>query len=821
LGALVLPVVCADDGATIDQALGGVNTEVDPSTGGDEFVESSEATKNVMTDEEKEALEASKETHQFQAEVSRMMDIIINSLYTQKEVFLREVISNSADALEKIRYLSVTDGAVLGDTRELDIRIEADRNEQTLTITDTGVGMTKQDLVNNLGTLAKSGTTNFLEALSGSGGDLSLIGQFGVGFYSTYLVSDRVTVVSKNNDDSQHIWESTADASFSVAEDPRGSTLGRGTKVILHMKDDATEFLSETVLKDLVNRFSQFIAFPIYLKVTKTITEEVPEDDAEEEEESEDGEEKKKKTKTISKEVKQWEQVNTQKAIWLRSKDEIENNEYDEFYKAIAKDWSPPLTYTHFSAEGEVEFKAILFCPQSAPTDMFDNYYNKHAQIKLFVRRVLITDQMEDLLPSYLNFIKGVVDSDDLPLNVSREQLQQHKILKVISKKLVRKILEMFKRMLKEHEKQEEEDEDEEEAEEDGEKKEKEKKGESKWDKFYTHFSKSLKLGCYEDDTNRGKIAKLLRFYTSKSPEKQVSLDKYVDGMKEDQDAIYYMAGESVEKSMKSPHLQVFKKRDLEVLFLTEQMDEPCIQKQTDFEGKKFISIQKGQAKLSTTDEEKKRQKKLKEMYEPLLKWFKDLLGDRIGKVELSKRLVEDPCTVVSSEYGYSAQMERVMKTQAFADNSQMKWMMANKIFEVNPNHPVVVDLLTKIKEEPNDEAAKKTAELLFHSSMIAAGYEVEAPTTIASAVYRLLSKELGVDPDAPVEDVDVGPLDDEENENEDEEEDDEEIDPTTPEGQKAELDRLVKEAMEENERMKGESEGGEDDDSSGGHDEL
>merc|ERR1712166_997523 len=479
------------------------------------------------------------EKHEFQAEVNRLMDIIINSLYTDKNVFLREIVSNSADALEKARFHSVQDEAFLGEMQDMEIKIEHDPEAKTISITDTGVGMTKADLINNLGVVAKSGTTNFLEAMA-DGADTNLIGQFGVGFYSAFLVADKVSVTSKCNEDPvQHVWESSADASFTVVDDPRGNTLGRGSRVTLHLKEDAHDYLSEDKLKESAKKYSQFIQFPIYVKVKKEVDADAEEDDdgdkdddeekkddveAKDDEEKEDEEEKeedapKKKT------VYEWEQVNTQKAIWLRSKEDVTEEEYNEFYKGISKDYLDPLAYTHFNAEGEIEFKSILFLPKKAPFDMMDNYWTKKSEVKLFVRRVLVAEKFEELLPRYLGFVRGVVDSDDLPLNVSREQLQQNKIMKVISKKLVRKVLELMKKLAKEDdsgEDEDDEDEDDEEKEEKEEKKNEEEKKdkkdeESTWSKFYKEFNKNLKMGCYEDDSNRSKISKLLRFSTTKS----------------------------------------------------------------------------------------------------------------------------------------------------------------------------------------------------------------------------------------------------------------------------------------------------------------
>merc|ERR1712190_508079 len=435
------------------------------------------------------------------------------------------------------------------------------------------------------------------------------------------------------------------------------------------------------------------------------------------------GEEEKEKTddKPKKKTVFEWEQVNTQKAIWLRAKEDVGEEEYNEFYKSISKDYLDPLAYTRFNAEGEIEFKSILFLPKKAPFDMMDNYWTKKAEVKLFVRRVLVSEKFEDLLPRYLNFVRGVVDSDDLPLNVSREQLQQNKIMKVIPKKLVRKILELMKKLAKEEESG---DDDEDEEKEDGEEKEEKDEAEEKkdksdeegqWSKFWKEFNKNLKMGCYEDDSNRSKLSKLLRFRTTKSEEKEISLDKYLDRMQESQESIYYMSGDSVETMKKAPALQIFQKKDLEVLMLDDHLDEPCLQKLADYEGKKFVSIQKADVKLDETEEEKKRFTKVKDMYKPLTDWWKETLTDltekgamkeagvKIEKVEISKRLTESPVVVVTSQFGYSAQQEKVMKAQAFQNKDQLSMMAGRKTLEVNPNHPVVVDLLAKVKADKED----------------------------------------------------------------------------------------------------------------------
>merc|ERR1712228_770785 len=392
----------------------------------------------------------------------------------------------------------------------------------------TGIGMSKADLINNLGTVAKSGTTNFLEAMA-EGADTNLIGQFGVGFYSAFLVADKVSVTSKCNDDPvQHVWESSADASFTVVPDPRGNTLGRGSRVTLHLKEDAHDYLSESKLKDVAKKYSQFIQFPIYVKVKKEVEAEADEEDDDEDDEKdeddvetkddEEEEEEKEDKKPEKKTVFEWEQVNTQKAIWLRNKEDVTEEEYSEFYKSISKDYLDPLAYTHFNAEGEIEFKSILYLPKKAPFDMMDNYWQKKSEVKLFVRRVLVAEKFDELLPRYLNFVRGVVDSDDLPLNVSREQLQQNKIMKVISKKLVRKVLELMKKLAREEESGDDEDEEKEEEEKKrrggkrGGEEGQEGEEEGTWTKFWKEFNKNLKMGCYEDDSNRSKLSKLLRF---------------------------------------------------------------------------------------------------------------------------------------------------------------------------------------------------------------------------------------------------------------------------------------------------------------------
>jgi len=748
----------------------------------DEAVEKVEKVEEEKTDEPKlvdgftpdqlEKMAESGESHEFQAEVSRLMDIIINSLYTDKQVFLRELISNSADALEKVRFYSTSDPNYLGDTKDLDIKLEFDATAKTLSITDTGCGMTKTDLINNLGTVAKSGTTNFLEAMA-EGGDANLIGQFGVGFYSAFLVADKVTVTSKSNDEpAQSVWESTADAKFTLSEDPRGATLGRGTRITLHLKEDALDYLSENKLKETVGKYSQFIQYPIYVKTKKEV--EVDDFDDSDDEDEDDDKEEEEKEDEVKKVEFDWEQINTEKAVWKRAKEDVTDEQYRSFYKAFSKDYLDPLSWTHFTAEGEVDFNSILFIPEKLPREISENYSSSRSEIKLFVRRVLVSENFEDLLPKYLNFIKGVVDSDDLPLNVSREQLQQNKIMKVISKKLVRKVLEMLKNIAKESEPDEDEEEDSEDK--------PKKKASTKYELLWKEFGKNLKMGCYEDDANRSKISKLLRFYSSKSGDAEISLDKYVDTMPEKQDSIYYISGDSRASMMKMANLQIFKKKDIEVLLLEDPIDEPCLQKLSDFEGKKLVSIQKADVKLEETEDEIKRFNRMKDVYKPLTEWWSSTLkgsNDEAIKalnfeaVVLSKRLTTDPVVVVSSQFGYTPQQERMWRSQTFTDKTQLAMMAGKKTLEINGNHPVIVDLLAKVKADKDDKLAHEIAETMFTAAAVGSGYDLVDSSTFATRVYRMISNTVKVDPDAPVVDIELPEVEEEGEEEEAAEEDD------------------------------------------------
>merc|ERR1719240_2147902 len=667
------------------------------------------------------AEEKAAEQFQFQADVNKLMDIIINSLYSKKEIFLRELISNGSDALDKTRFMSLTDPSVLGegDTAKLEMKLIADKEKKTLTLIDRGCGMSKDDLINQLGTVAQSGTSSFIEAFS-EGADVNLIGQFGVGFYSVYLVADSVAVHSKSNEDEkQWVWESSADSTFSVYEDT-GEDLGRGTKIVLTLKEDCLEFLEEE------------------------------REDAEEEEDDDTP-----KTKKVKKTVSDWELVNDAKALWTRNPSDITDEEYKAFYQSLSKDFGEPLTHTHFSAEGEVEFKSILYIPKEAPYDLYQDYYKKQNNLKLYVRRVMITDEFDELLPRYLGFMKGVVDSDSLPLNVSREMLQQNKVLKVIGKKMTRKAPAMIK-ALADAEKKDDEDEDgekEEEKDEDDESKavEGEEEEESKYTKFWKAFGKYIKMGLIEDAANRTRLAKLLRYATSKSGDKEISLEDYVSNMKEDQKNIYYISGEDKESLLKSPSVEKLLAKDIEIIFMTDSVDEYTVQHLTEFEGKRLINASREGLKLEEGDKEKKREDKYKEMFKPLLDYAKDILGKKAEKVQISKHLVQSPVVVLSADYGWTAQMEKVMKSQAFADQSKFEFMKSKRMFEVNPRHPLIIELNNRIKENVDDSQVKDQVMSLYLAGVVSAGYSLtpEDAQDFAERVKNLVTVSLGVEPDA------------------------------------------------------------------------
>ncbi|MED6198240.1 hypothetical protein PIB30_064260 [Stylosanthes scabra] len=676
--------------------------------------------------EKEEATDVPGEKFEYQAEVSRLLDLIVHSLYSHKEVFLRELVSNASDALDKLRFLSVTEPSLLGDAGELEIRIKPDPDNGTITITDTGIGMTKEELIDCLGTIAQSGTSKFLKALKENkdlGADNGLIGQFGVGFYSAFLVAEKVVVSTKSpRSDKQYVWEADADSSsYLIREetDPE-KILRRGTQITLYLRaDDKYEFSEPTRIQGLVKNYSQFVSFPIYTWQEKTRTIEV-----EEEEEPKEGEEpkadgdKKKTKKTKTEKYWDWELANETKPIWMRNPKEVEKDEYNEFYKKTFNEFLEPLAYTHFTTEGEVEFRSILYVPGMGPLNNEEVINPKTKNIRLYVKRVFISDDFDgELFPRYLSFVKGVVDSDDLPLNVSREILQESRVVRIMRKRLVRKAFDMIQDLS-------------------------ERENKEDYKKFWENFGRFLKLGCIEDSGNHKRLTPLLRFYTSKSEEELKSLDDYVENMGENQKAIYYLASDSLKSAKSAPFLEKLVQKDIEVLYLIEPIDEVAIQNLQTYKEKKFVDISKEDLELGDEDEVKERESK--QEYNLLCDWIKQQLGDKVAKVQVSKRLSSSPCVLVSGKFGWSANMERLMKAQALGDSSSLEFMRGRRILEVNPDHPIIKDLNAACKNAPDSDDAKRAVDLLYDTALISSGFTPDSPAELGGKIYEMMALALG-----------------------------------------------------------------------------
>ncbi|KAF9537469.1 hypothetical protein EC957_008097 [Mortierella hygrophila] len=671
------------------------------------------------------------EKYQFQTEVSRLMNIVINSLYKTPEIFLRELISNGSDALDKIRFQSLTNSSALESNPNLNVTIAVHKDKRIITITDTGIGMTKEDLQKNLGTIAKSGTSEFLDTLSGDKADMDLIGKFGVGFYSVFLVADKVRVTSKNNDDDQYIWESTAVDDFTIAKDPAGNTLGRGTQIAIHLKEDQDQYLDDAKIQQLVAKYSEFINFPIYLRRTKTKTieaetpKEVDTDDSEEPKVEDAKEETPAAPVTVT--YQEDDLMNSNKPIWIRDPKSVTETEYQEFYSVLTREpEAKSMAYSHFKAEGDVEFKAIMYIPNKAPKDLFQRADNVHTNVKLYVKRVFITDDSADFLPRWLGFLKVVVDAEDAPLNVSRETVQSNKSIKSIHKHLVKKMFDLLKTLSADEE---------------------------KYAGFIKEYGTSLKLGALEDKAHIKKIGRLLRYHSSNS-EKYTSLESYVSRMKKGQKDIFYFTGANVDEIKQSPFVESLLARGYEVLYMDDPIDEIVLQHMGNFEGKSFQNVAKSSLKLGDEDTDAESEKALEEKFLPLLDWMHATLLNDVEKVRVSKRLTTSPAALVANDFGWTANMERLMEGQAKQNkDANMHQFMKNqkKILEINPGHPLIVGMLERARKDPaayeNDKHFQEMAKVLYDITLVRSGYTLkEGVKAFAGRVENMLRVNLGVD---------------------------------------------------------------------------
>lgn len=666
------------------------------------------------------------------------MHLIINSLYKTREIFLRELISNASDALDKIRFISLTDPEALKNNPDLSITIAADPEKKTLVITDSGVGMTKEQLKENLGTIAKSGTSEFLAKMEQNKNDaITQIGQFGVGFYSVFLVADKVTVASKSNDDpDQHIWMSTAVDDFKLAKDPRGNTLKRGTQITLYLKPDAHRFLQEKNLKDLVHKYSQFITFPIL--VWSSEEKEVPvekksdidsflnDDDLTEESMDESntaGEEK-----TEKRIVHSWEQVNKQKPIWMRDAKDITDEEHKEFFKSFTRETSgEPLAWTHNKGEGEVEFRSLLYIPPVVSNSFYNNVQNDQSNhpIKLFVKRVFITDEV-DLLPKWLSFLKGIVDADDMPLNVSRETLQKHRSLRIITRHLVKKALDMFSSLAS--------------------------TDPDAFKKFLSQYSTILKYGAIEDQPYRKKLTSLLRFASSHNTEAfSSSLDDYIERAKADQKSIFYMTGSNIAEIEQSPFIESLLARGYEILYFIDPIDESFVDNIPGYNGKQFVNIAKGSFDFAEDDKDIQRDTALETKFNPLAVWLKDTLYDHIDTVVVSRRLTTSPLAIVAPKNGLSGHAQRILDAQGVNHkNPNLEMLMESmrnqkKILEINPNHPVITTLLELVEDKNMTPEMENLIQLMYETTAVRSGFPLKDLVQFAGRVEGLIRKAVGV----------------------------------------------------------------------------
>ena len=660
------------------------------------------------------------------------MDLIVNSLYSNKDVFLRELVSNASDACDKLRFTSLSDSSVMAGNEEMRIKIRGDPESKTLTIEDTGIGMSKEDLVSSLGTIARSGTAKFMEMLKSQSDGENLIGKFGVGFYSAFLVADKITVTSKNpSDTATWVWESEINSSsYTVKESEEALT--RGTKIVLHLKEGCEEYATGEKLSSLVKTYSEFISFPIDVWAKQNKEKEVEDTastqalkeawtkkkiEAEAKGEEFTEPEPKPVMKKEYEQVENWSTANNDKPIWVRSPKDVEQESYNEFFKSTFKEFLDPLANTHFAVEGDIEFRSILFVPGMAPFEQQDMMQKSRA-IKLFVRRVFISDEFdESLLPRYLTFIRGVVDSSDLPLNVSREILQESRVVRVIRKRLVRKTFDMLKDIAA--------------------------RDNDDYDTFWDNFGRNLKLGVIEDSDNRKDLADLLRFTTSKSGNegKLRSLEQYVTDMPETQKSIYFVAADNRAAAEASPFLEKLKQKGFEVLYLIDPIDEVAMANLATYKDTPIVDASKEALDLGDEDEsEKAKREELAEEFKTLTTWMKECLGNQVEKVEVSNRLTDTPCVLVTSKFGWSANMERIMKAQAMGDNRAQDYMKGKKTMEINPSSPVIAQLRKQM--DADAALAKDNCQLLFDTALLTSGFTVDSPAEFAARVFKLMTAQ-------------------------------------------------------------------------------
>ena len=668
-------------------------------------------------------MENETETYAFSADITQLLALIINAVYSNKEVFVRELISNASDALNKIRYESLTDTSCLDSDTNLEIKISFDKTNRILTFRDTGVGMTKDELINNLGTIASSGTKKFLESITASK-DLQLIGQFGVGFYSAYLVADKVVVVSKNNIDEQYSWESTGNGTFSVQRDETDYQLKRGTIMQLYLKEEMNEYLEESNILSLIKKHNQFIEFPIYLETQKTREVEVEVEDETVKDETvetvetvkdvEDVKDEEPK-KTVTETYFEFEHVNKDKPLWSRNPKEVSEDEYSEFYKSLTGDYDSYLDVAHFNVEGQVEFKGLLYIPKRSPIDLFDGQTKRKGMVKLYSRKVFITDDCEDLLPEYMKFVRGIIETDDIPLNISRETLQQSKILKVIGKNIIKKALEMFNKISNDPD---------------------------KFRIFYEQYNKSIKLGIHEDSTYRNKLTPLLRYETSNSNGDQISLDDYIENMKDNQSSIYYITAESVKSISDSPFLEKLKSKNYEVIYMCDPLDEYITQQVKDYKDKKLVCITKENLELFVDDSEKEEFEQAKVEYKNVCDFIKSTLSDEVEKVVVSNKLSDSPCVLSTSEFGWTANMQRILKAQTF-NKPEMNYMMGRKVLEINPNNKIIQKIKFRLDSEQIDSRLTDLVAILYDITLQSSGFTLENPSLFSSRVLKLIDNDL------------------------------------------------------------------------------